>query len=224
MFILLSNYSFAQKNKYNSQVKVSLPLIYNNSNGVYYALGSRKEPTGSAVSYGINVNYSRNIIFKGLYVTAGAGYFRQAFGIRRPFHYDSPYRPLWHTESYLYNNIHLLAGMGYKLNLSNTIKLNVNAMYNQFYSYQQKYILSKEYKSGQVNNKKATLGEMTNISFGLEKKINNKFSVGLDAIVPVHIQWNNDVMFYWYEYSNDTQKIARNRHSLGASVSCIYYF
>lgn len=201
-------------------------MLYNNSNGVYYSGGRRREPTGSAVSYAINVHYSRDIIFKGLYVTAGAGYFRQAFGIRRPFHYDSPYRPLFHTQSYMYNNLQLSYGIGYKLKISNTMKLNTNLTYNQFHSYRQKYVLMQPFmgSNGQVNNKKAKLGKMANISFGLEKKINNKFSVGLDSIVPVHIQWNNDVMFIWYEYSNDTQQIARNRYSLGASVSCIYYF
>ena len=81
LFVLLFNDGFSQVNKkQNNSIGISVPIIWNNSNGVYYSLGSRKEPMGKSVSYGININY-RKVVYKGWFGGIGAGYFKQAFNI-----------------------------------------------------------------------------------------------------------------------------------------------
>lgn len=109
--LLLGNYnSFCQKIKAHNQLGLSIPVIWNDSKAKYYSLGKPKYASGSAISYGVNVNYSRSL-YRNVYGFLGVGYFRQAFSIVRPFRFNSPIEPLFHTESYCYDNHKLSAGL-----------------------------------------------------------------------------------------------------------------
>ena len=49
----------AQDMKVNS-IGIAVPVIWNKSYGVYYALGTRKEPEGKAKSFGVHLHYNRS--------------------------------------------------------------------------------------------------------------------------------------------------------------------
>jgi len=48
--------------------------------------------------------------------------------------------------------------------------------------------------------------------------------MGIDALIPFLIHWNNDEMFGNSRYSNDETQIARNKSSYGIMISCNYNF
>lgn len=222
IIFLLSKSSRSQITDTKSAIGISIPVILNNSEATYYQLGSPKYPQGKAISYGINVNYSF-FFYKGIYAKIGAGYFRQTFGISRPFYYASRIQFGWETDSYTYNNVQVYGGIGYKKAISKTILLNGSISYNQYYSFRQKYINASPVPS-QVNHKFITIGRMIGLGIGVEKKVSNKISTAMRIIFPFSIRWNNDEIFAYYGYSDNTQQIARNRLSLGAAFSCYYNF
>jgi hypothetical protein len=113
--LYLQSYSQNEIKKLNS-IGVSMPVIWNNSEAVYYILGNLKMPAGKCVSNGINVNYSRNIHNNFFLVTA-VGFFRQRFNIARPFTFTSQNQFGFFTKKYSYDNIQLTGGVGYKKKL-----------------------------------------------------------------------------------------------------------
>jgi len=221
--IALNTFSQFKKEQKLNSIGISIPVIWNNSEATYYSLGNRKTPTGSAISYGLNINYSK-LFYKGLFGKIGLGYFKQSFRIIRPFAYRSPIELLYSTETYHYNNIQLFAGVGYRKKINNEYRISGNVSYYYFNSNQQKYIVNKKYNTWQVNKKSFSIGQMINLNLGIERTISNKFSVGLDVILPLYTKWNNDEIFFKYDYSNDTQQIARNKFSIGTAISCYYHF
>ncbi len=227
MFLIsLTNLSYSQtQNEKLSAVGISIPIIWNNSEGTYYSLGNRREPNGKGTSYGINLNYSRTI-YKNIFGTVGVGYFNQVFGIKRPFDFTSPNgtQPLVQTESYLYNNLHLIVGIGYQMKLNKTLLINGVVTYNIYNSYRQKYNQGYIPNYSQINHKSLAIGNIVNLNIGLEKQLSKKLSVGIDLLLPISTHWNNDEIFYKYDYSNDTQQIGRNRFSIGTIISCKYHF
>lgn len=218
--IALKGYSQTVKEKINN-IGISIPIIWNNSEATFYRLGSPKYPRGKAISYGININHSRSI-YRKLYGIIGAGYFKQAFGIKRPFRYASPNDLGYATDSYKYHNAHLYGGLGWKLSVAKAFAINGNITYNQLYSFRQKYVNSPV--PSQINNESISIGRMINLSAGMEKKINGRISIGLDATIPLSTHWNDDDIFIKYGYSDDTQQIARNKFSIGTIISCNYHF
>jgi hypothetical protein len=127
------------------------------------------------------------------------------------------------TDSYQYDNIQLLAGIGYKWHISKVIFFNGNATFNQYYSNRQKYINASPVPS-QINHKSISLGKMINLEFGVERRISKKISVLTNIIFPVYTDWNKDEMFYYLGYSSDEQQIARNKFSAGIALSGSYNF
>ncbi len=222
--LLLSVKIFPQENisKVNS-IGVSIPLILNNSEATFYRLGYPIYPTGKAISYGININYSRTI-YKKIYGVVGVGYFKQAFKIIRPFNYDSPFALGYSTESYNYSNIQLYGGLGYRKELNKKISLKSIVTFNWFSSFRQKYVVNKNSKAWQLNHKSTPIGNMVNLTIGAEKKVSPKISIGLDVLLPISTRWNSDTMFYNLGYSNDEPQIARNKFSLGTIISCNYHY
>ncbi len=210
------------ENKVNA-IGVSGPVIWNNSNGVYYSLGNRREPSGNAISYGANIHYS-HFFYKNLFFIGGIGYYKQRFKIQRPFNYNSPFEPIFQTQSYSYDNIHLTGGLGFQKQLKDGLYLNIVATYNSLNSFREKYVLNKEYGTEQINKKSIPVGHSINIGSGLEKMISKKVSIGFDLVLPVYSKWNNDGIFYKYNRSDDEQQVARTRFALGANISCYYQF
>lgn len=227
ILLVICTKSYSQNNTDEvNKIGISLPVVLNNSQGVFYALGSRKEPTGKGISWGINLNYSKSI-YKNLFGIIGVGYFKQSFGIERPFNYITPdgSKPLVYTKKYVYNSVHFSIGIGYKKNVTKCLSIKGAVLYNWYSSYAQKYA-PKNYFAGvsQINHKPLSIGNMINLNFGVEKRLNKKISLGFDFLLPLLIHWNNDAIFYKLGYANDEGQIAHNKFSIGASVSCNYHF
>lgn len=224
--ISIASYSQAQNEK-SGAIGISIPIIWNNSEATFYSLGNRKTPSGKATSYGLNINYYRQV-YKKIYGRIGIGYFKQSFNIVRPFEFDDPTNLLFATKSYNYKSFHWLIGIGYKLIISKKTLVNGYLTYNGFNSFKQAYtpayLSNSSFQTSQINRKSISLGSMINVNLGLERNISKKFSIGLDALLPIYTRWNYDEIFYKYDYSNDTQQIARNKFSIGAAILCYYHF
>ncbi|MEJ7681671.1 MAG: hypothetical protein WKG06_28265 [Segetibacter sp.] len=111
----------------------------------------------------------------------------------------------------------MYGGLGYKRPINKIFSINGSTTYNQFHSFKQKYI-NHSPVSDQINHKSMSIGRMINLNIGVEKNI-EKISVGLNAILPISIQWNNDEVFY-----EETQQIARNKFSIGTIFSVNHSF
>lgn len=226
LILTIKGYSQSEKYKLKT-IGISIPIIWNNSEATYYQLGSSRYPSGKAISYGININYSRTI-YKNLFGIIGIGYFKQVFGIPRPFEFDDPTNLPFYTKSYKYENVQLLIGLGYKRYLKNNFSFKGSLTYNQFYSYKQKYtpeyLSNSSFQSSQINHKSMSIGRMINLNIGLERNITKKISIGLDALLPISTHWNDDKIFTRYYYSENSQQIGRNIFSIGTIISCNYNF
>jgi hypothetical protein len=224
LLILLSNFCFSQnKNVKKNTIGVSIPLLLNNSNGVYYSLGNRQEPKGKAISYGANINYS-HFFYKNLFIIGGGGYYKQRFNIQRPFQYRTPdgSEPLISTKKYSYQNIHLLIGVGYQKMFNEKWSLSGQLSYNMYRTYKQKY--EQEYSPGknEVYKSHFVIGNMINLDLRCERNLTNRVSIGAAIVFPVYTHWNDDKIFNKYDYADDTQIIAHPKFSLGANLS-VYY-
>lgn len=226
IFIVLAVKGHSQ-NKLDTKVNsigISVPIIWNNSNGIYYSLGKRREPEGKSISYGSNVNYARSI-YKNFFGVIGIGYFKQTFDIDRPFKFESQIQLLFTTTNYTYDNIHLLGGVGYNILINKSLSFNLKSTYNHYLSFRQVYNLNYGgTDSFQINHKSLPLGSVINFSIGSQKKISRKLSIGIEMCIPILTQWKKDEIFYEYDYSNDTQQIASNKFSIGTNISCNYHF
>ncbi|MBS1758203.1 MAG: hypothetical protein JSU03_13090 [Bacteroidetes bacterium] len=212
----------SQSTNMKSSIGVSIPVIWNNSEATYYQLGNPKYPSGKAISYGLNIDYSHTL-YKGIYGKIGVGYFKQMYAIKRPFNYSSPIQFGWSTESYSYDNVHVYGGAFYKMTISEKTNLNGGITYNQYYSFRQKYINASPVPN-QINHKSISLGSSADLEIGAERIISKKVSVAANIVYPVYTHWNKDEIFIYYGYSDDTQQIARNKFSTGIVVSCNYNF
>lgn len=224
ILIFSHNELYAQEktNLNKNKLGISFPFIWNNSNGVYYALGSRKEPEGKAASYGANINYT-HYLQKNIFFTGGIGIFRQRFNIQRPFQYDAGGRePVVVTDKYSYQNLHLLIGLGYQKMVSEKWSIAGQISYNIFHSFKQKYEQSYMPGINEDYKKHFMLGSMVNLDLKCERYLNNRVSIGAAIILPVYTQWNDDKIFYKYDYADDTQIIAQTKFSLGANLSLFY--
>lgn len=221
---LILNVSAISQSKKES-IGVSIPVIWNNSEAIYYSLGSPDHLSGNAISYGFNINYTR-VIYKSLFMVGGIGYFKQKFGIKRPFNYVTPdsTKPIVYTEYYWYRNIYWLLGIGYQKMLSKNLSFMGTISYNNYHSYEQRY--AQKYFPGvnEIYKKRISIGEMVNLDLGINQYISNKVSVGGNIILPVFTHWNKDEIFFNNYYSNDEQQIAHNKFSLGIAISCSYHF
>jgi hypothetical protein len=219
---LLIVFAIKAQNKSINNIGISIPIIWNNSSGVYYQLGTRKEPEGKSVSNGININYSRTF-YKKFYGTVGVGYFNQNFNISRPFDFNDPNNLLFSSKSYSYKSLNFNIGAGYYFPLNSKFSLKNSVVFNQISSYKQNYVpkflSNSSFQTSQTNNKFLNIGRMINYDLGIDYIINNKFSLGLSLIVPLSIKWKNDNTFFEYSYSNDTQKIAYNKSSIGTLIT-----
>jgi hypothetical protein len=206
-FILFIHNTNAQNKRVNS-IGITIPVIWNKSNGVYYRLGKRYEPNGKSKSNGININFTRNV-YKNFYAIGGVGYYKQRFNVIRPFDFESLTNFLFSTKSYHYDNLQLLFGIGYNKKIKKDLYFNTNISYQQFLSYTQKYYLKYgNVDSSQINHFSKNIGKSININLGFEKNLNEKISIGLEIVSPIYIKWNDDKTFIEYTYSGDTQKIA----------------
>ena len=214
---------YSQEKTNSNKLGFSIPLVWNNSNGVYYSLGNRREPSGNATSYGININYS-HFVYKNLFLIGGVGYYKQRFNIQRPFQYRAPdgSEPLVNTKKYSYQNIHLLIGVGYQKTLSTKWGVAGQLSYNMYNSYRQKYEQGYSPGKNEIYKNHFMLGNMINLDLRCERYINNRVSIGAAIVFPIYVHWNDDKIFNKYDYADDTQIVANQKFSFGANFS-VYY-
>ncbi len=223
---LINQNAISQKSFSNrSRIGISIPVIWNSSEATYYALGSPKHPKGKAISYGLNINYCFPL-YKDFYGKLGVGYYKQKFGISRPFNYTPPdgTKPVVYTTHYDYDNFQFLIGIGYRKEFVKDWFFNGEILYNIFNSYRQKYFQNYFPNNTEINKKSLSIGNAINFEGGIEKNVSNKISLGANLIIPVYTHWNSDKIFTNSYYSTDELVIARNKYSIGVSVSFYYHF
>jgi hypothetical protein len=222
LFICFVTLGYTQsQNKKLNAIGIAIPIIWSNAAATYYSLGSPKYVTGKAISYGINFNHSRTI-HKDIFGVAGIGYFKQVFGIKRPFNFIAPdaTRPLVFTQWYLYHSLHLQVGLGYRLPLHKGFSINGTAVYHHFISFGQKYEQTYTPNYSQVGNKLMTTGHIIGLHIEPEVQLSKKTSIAMGLLLPVSIQWKDDKIFMF----DDALRIARNKSSIGTTISYKYHF
>lgn len=229
-FTLLSLMSFSQKkNHMKDAIGISIPLIQNNSNGIFYSLGNKREPEGKAISYGISLNYSRQV-YKGIFATAGVGYFKQSFNIIRPFEFDGDTvtNLLYATKKYSYHCIALNAGLGYRYAFNSRWAVNGLASFYLLRSFKQSYTPTRysgyNHKTTQTNTRSLQVGNMVSLSAGADYRLTSRISVGLNILFPIVVRWKKDEIFTYSYFGDDAQTIAQTKFSIGTMVSCKYHF
>lgn len=226
LLLALAGFFFcqAQKPKQNS-ISVSVPVIWAKTETLYFTLGNPRYSGSTTTNSGVNVNYSRKL-YKAFYGMLGVGYFNQSFNIVRPVDYDDgSTNLLYHTESYSYKNIWMSLGVKYHksfINESNVAKAGIS--YNYLHSYEQKYVISQANGVQQVNQLSLPLCDMFNLDLGLERYFGKIFSIELDGMFSLYTKWRNDKMFFKCEYSNDSQRAANNKSSIGLNFSTRFHF
>ncbi len=221
--LIVSASVFAQTAPKKGCIGISVPAILSNSEAFYYELGSAKHSTGTAISYGLNINYTQPFL-KNFYARVAAGYFRQTFKLTRPFEYHTSdgTKPLYHTKKYSYDNIYSAIAVGYKRLLNKQYSINADISYNHLNSFHQKYF-ALENNSSQENKDSFSPGHFMALNIGSERVLGNKLSVGFNICMPFYTKWNNDETFYEYEYSESSQQIAKQKFAFGVGVACFYH-
>lgn len=222
---------FAQKNNlYTHQLEVLLPLIWNNvtvkDNFIPPTSPVYKEyRSGSALGYGINLNYSfqPSFIFKNkknvFAVSIGGGYFNQRFKIVRPFNYNSPIYILYYTKHYSYECLQGAVGLRFNQPLRKEYFLVGSITYSIFKSFQQNYTPTDLNNSIQTNRNQIAFGNSFVLGLGIDKKIGKKISLGLKALIPLYTQWRNDKIF-----NDSPSTFYRPGFSFGSSINVSYNF
>lgn len=231
LFLLLFNMSgqitFSQSQNEKGRIGISIPVVYNYSTGVYYQTGNRKTPGGSAFSYGLNLNYIHPVD-KSIFIKAGIGFFKQNFGIERPFYFEDPTALPFFTKKYSYANIYWHTGIGVKRKFGYKTRTEVIVSYMSLHSIKQYY--TPTYLSFYSPRNRLTaarsfrLGYNINIEFGATRDVSEKISLGSHLFFPFMDHWNMDPIFVNTYYSPDQQKIAKNIFSAGLSFSAYYHF
>ena len=214
---------------------ISLPVIYSNVVEIKdnwtppTAINYKEYLSGKSLGYGINLNYSFRPTFiikdKRFLLNVGVGYFQQRFDINRPFDYNSLVQIIYYTDYYVYHCLNLSAGLTYNLPIGEKYLLTGNLFYNQQNSFRQDYTPTYSRPNRgfegftQTNTNQIDFGKMLNLSFGINSNIGNKFSVGLNVLIPIYTRWRNDKIF-----KDDPSTFSSPKFSIGSSISLTYYF
>lgn len=224
--IFIYSISFSQKTKVN-EIALSTTFVWNKTTILNSYSGARaKDITGNALSSGININYSRSI-FKDFYTKIGIGYFKQKFGVQRPFDLKQTVVTasiLYSTKYYLYKNLHYFFGLGYEKALRHDYNLHFCLTYNRFDTYNQEYKhnFSDDYLGNinpQIEKQNYHFGQSLISQFGVSKKMYKNYKIGLDLLVPLKNKWRKDEIF-----REDSNEFYGSGFSIGGSINLIYSF
>jgi hypothetical protein len=211
---------------------LSAPVIYGNVEvkdnwTPPTAINYREYLSGTSLGYGVNLTYSFRPTFiiknKHILLNVGIGYLQQRFDIRRPFDYNSLIYITYYTDYYVYNCLNLSVGLAYNFPLGEKYFLTGNLSYNQQSSFRQDYTPTySSFNRGfdgftQTNNNQIDFAKMLNLSIGINRNLGNRFSFGLNMLIPVYIQWRNDKIF-----RDDPSAFYSPKFSLGSSISITY--
>ena len=222
--ILLSLTTYSQ-----SRFTLSMPLIYSkvevaNNWSPPTAVNRKNQFDGTALGYGVNLNYSFRPTFiiknQWIFLNVGMGYFKQGFDLERPFDYVSPLQPIFYTDYYSYHCLQWSVGVSYKYSFNPNYFLTGSLSYSWLHSFQQEYTLLYTYLGSnrtQVNHNQIDFGNSLNLSVGFNKSIGSMFSVGLNILAPLYTRWRNDKIF-----KDDPSEFSNPRSSLGSSISICY--
>lgn len=229
-FTVSSLITYGQSSYGQNSFTFSVPAIYSsvevpNNWSPPTAINRQNRFDGTSLGYGVNLNYSfwpsfltRN---RYLLLNIGVGYFKQRFDLQRPFDYVSPLQPIFYTDFYSYHCWQLSAGLTYNHPLSEHYFLSGNLSYNWLNSFRQEYTPTSNHGYGeltQVNNNRIDFGNNLMLTIGLSRRLANKYSLGLNVLVPLYIRWRNDKIF-----KDDPTKYFNPKFSLGLSMSVAYY-
>lgn len=214
-FLFISYWSIAQNKKHN-EWSVSVPIVWSKAE-ITNVYGPSRQIGGSAWSYGVNTFYSR-IIYKGLFAKTGLGYFKQSFGIQRPFDYPGPTQPLYTTRSYHYHSWHFIIGLGYLIELEKTSSLKSTVTYNIYQSFKQTYKPQTQ-NPPLVNKDQFHFGRSVIFSAGFCQKVDERISLGLDLLLPVYTRWRMDKQF-----RENTNEYYGPEKIIGLAISGSYKF
>lgn len=224
LFLLLSNCLFGQNKQNNNELTFSLPFVWNKTEIYNSYSGARaKSISDDAISYGSNINYSRSV-YKAFFVTVGIGYYKQAFGIQRPFDYDDQTTNLLYwTDNYYYQCLQYIAGIGYKQVLSDKYDLKGTITYNHFTTFRQvfdpQYTSSAAEGKDQIENKNYSFGKSIIVSGGINREIVKRLSAGIEILFPVYNRWRKDVIF-----REDASEFYGSKIVIGTGIKVSYKF
>ncbi len=208
---------------------LSLPVIYSkiavaNNWSPPTAVNRQNQFDGTSLGNGVNVNYAFHPTFiiknKCVFLNIGAGYFKQRFALRRPFDYVSPLKPIFYTDNYSYHCWQWSAGLTYNYSFRENYFLSGNLSYSWLSSFRQEYTPTSNAGYGditQINHNQIDFGNMLMLVIGLNRSLGNRFSLGLNVLVPLYIRWRNDKIF-----GDDPSAFYRPNFSLGSSISITY--
>lgn len=209
---------FSQSTKqHRNSIGFSLPLIWNHSSGVYYSLGNRSEPKGSALSYALNLEFKRNLLSM-IYIKATAGYMNQRFKITRPFNYPTSNNLQYSTGTYNYHSYVWSVGLGASYPLERSVEISGDVNYVSIISFAQKYTVYDS-ESTLKRNKRLIVGSQLTLNPELSKAISKRAKIGCGLIVPLLVKWKKDDVFVKSDFSEDSQIIAQNRFSIGIAIA-----
>ena len=207
---------FAQSKKFNEELTLSIPFVYNKYE-VTNLIGPSRQIEGKGWSNGINLSYSRNF-FNELFVTAGFGYYNQVFNIHRPFDYSTPLFPLFTTSEYSYKSIQWLIGVGYTYSLKKNYSIKGIITYNQFQSFVQVY-QPETNNPEQVNNNNFHFSNSFAFSLGVHKKIAQEIVLGSAILLPIGMMWRKDKIF-----EEDSSEFNKSKSAIGFNITIGYIF
>ncbi|MBS1559813.1 MAG: hypothetical protein JST69_13920, partial [Bacteroidetes bacterium] len=219
--------SFSTKGQ--NSLSVSVPMIYSNVTvknnwSPPTAYNRQNEFNGTSLGYGLNVQYSFKpppflTINKHFSLNIGVGYYRQVFNVERPLDYISPLFIVFYTKNYSYDCIHGLVGISYNQPIGKSYSLRGSLTYNLLNSFRQEYSVTYTSPPEITHNSINRYGNFITCSLGGDKKINKRFSIALNILVPVFTRWRNDKIF-----GDDPSTFCSPSFSLGGSVNVIYRF
>ena len=235
LFTILTNFpAFCiSQNIHVNEIAISPALIWNKTTIYDIYSGARaKNKTGTALSRGINLNYSKTI-YKNFYAKIGIGYFNQKFGVHRGFDFEETVtgtRLFYSTQYYSYHTLNYLAGMGYSILLSkNKSKIlpknsafRLLALYNIYNTYKQEFKHDGNFSGGNINpqirKENYSLGNSIILQAGINRPLHKNFSTGLDILLPVYSKWRKDFIF-----RENMNEFHGSGFSIGSSINFIYH-
>ena len=225
VFVAFFSNCFCQKQKVN-EVALSSTFIWNNTTIFNSYSGARaKDISGNALSNGININYSKSI-YRNFYGKIGIGYFKQKFGIVRPFDFRETVistNLLYSTKYYQYKNFNYFIGFGYSKNLSNKYSVKISTIYSFLNSFKQEFnnggYTSREFGNPQTRKEKYHFGNSLITQAGLFREVYKNYKIGVDLLLPVYNKWRKDEIF-----REDSNEFYGSNFSIGTSINLIYSF
>jgi hypothetical protein len=211
---------------------LSQTWIYNKTTiyDIYSGARARNE-TGTAISNGVNLNYSRTV-YKNFYAKIGFGYFKQKFGVHRGFDYEETVtitRLFYSTEYYSYHTLNYFGGIGYNKILSKSKSkilpknsgFRLLAAYNFFNTYKQEFKHSFNSLEGNINPQirkdNYSFGSSIVLQAGVHRPLYKGFGIGLDILFPIYNRWRKDQIF-----REDMEEYHGSDLSIGTSIHLTY--